>query len=79
MRKLNRRTAIVTGGSRGIGLAIAQALAQKGMNLGILSAHAKSARGAARRLADSGYPCEGVACDISNAESVRSALKKVNL
>src|ERR1039458_10243517 len=48
------------------------------MNVGILSAHAKSARGAARRLADSGYPCEGVACDVSNVDSVRRAIRKVD-
>ena len=77
MLTLNGRTAIVTGGSRGIGLAIAQAFAKGGMNVGILSVGAESAKGAARNLADSGYPCEGVRCDVSDAESVRSALKKV--
>jgi 3-oxoacyl-[acyl-carrier protein] reductase len=77
MRKLNRRTAIVTGGSRGIGFAIAEALAQKGMNIGILSAHAKSVRGAARRLVASGYPCESAACNVSDVDSVRQAIRKV--
>jgi 3-oxoacyl-[acyl-carrier protein] reductase len=77
MRKLNRRTVIVTGGSRGIGLAIAEALARKGMNVGILSAHAKNALRAARRLTSLGYPCKGVACDVSDVDSVRRAIRKV--
>jgi 3-oxoacyl-[acyl-carrier protein] reductase len=77
MLTLNHRTAIVTGGSRGIGLAISQAFAKGGMNVGILSVKAESAKEAARHLADLGFPCEGIACDVSNAKSVRSAIKKV--
>ena len=77
MLTLNGRTAIVTGGSRGIGLAITQAFVKDGMNVGILSVRAESAKGAAQHLAASGYPCEGVPCDVSDAKSVRSALKKV--
>jgi 3-oxoacyl-[acyl-carrier protein] reductase len=77
MLTLKGRTAIVTGGSRGIGLAIAQAFAKDGMNVGILSVRAESAKTAAQHLADSGYPCKGVACDVSDVESVHSALKTV--
>lgn len=77
MQKLKQRTAIVTGGSRGIGLAIAEALAQKGMNVGILSVHAKNAKGAAGRLVRLGYTCEGLACDVSDVDSVRQAIRKV--
>jgi 3-oxoacyl-[acyl-carrier protein] reductase len=77
MLTLNGRTAIVTGGSRGIGLAITQAFVKDGMNVGILSVRVESAKGAAQHLADSGYSCEGVPCDVSDVESVRSALKKV--
>lgn len=77
MLTLNQRTAIVTGGSRGIGLAISHAFAKGGMNVGILSVTLESAKGAAQHLADMGYPCEGIACEVSNVKSVRSAIKKV--
>lgn len=73
----HRRTAIVTGGSRGIGLAIAQAFAKAGMNVGILSAREESALDAAQSLAHAGYSCVGVACDVSDLESVRSAIQLV--
>ncbi len=77
MLTLKGRTAIVTGGSRGLGLAIAQAFVKDGMSVGILSLRVESATGAAQELANSGYPCEGVSCDVSDVESVGSALKKV--
>ena len=75
MLTLNNRTAIVTGGSRGVGLAIAQAFAQEGMNVAILSVHAESAKKAAQALSNAGYPSEGFACEVSDLESVRGALQ----
>lgn len=77
MQTLNHRTAIVTGGSRGIGLAIAQGFAKAGMNIGILSVREESAQAAAKTLSDAGYSCAGVACDVSDLESVRSAIQSV--
>ncbi len=77
MLTLNGRTAIVTGGSRGIGLAIAKAFVKGGMNVGILSVRMESVKEAAQQLADSGYPCEGAMCDVSDVESVGTAIKKV--
>jgi 3-oxoacyl-[acyl-carrier protein] reductase len=77
MLTLNNRTAIVTGGSRGIGLAIAQAFAKAGMNVGILSVREERAEKAASALTDEGFSCAGVACDVSDLESVRSAIEMV--
>ncbi len=77
MSTLNHRTAVVTGGSRGIGLAIAQRFAKAGMNVGILSVREESAQAAAKILSDHGYSCVGIACDVSNLESVRSAIQSV--
>lgn len=77
MLTLNHRTAMVTGGSRGIGLAIAQGFAKAGMNVGILSVREESAQAAAKILSDAGYSCAGVACDVSDLESVRSAILSV--
>lgn len=72
-----KRTAIVTGGSRGIGLAIAQAFARSGMNVGILSVHAENAKLAAKALADEGWACAGFECDVSNVHSVSAAVDAV--
>lgn len=77
MRKSVHRTAIVTGGSRGIGLAISKALAEKGLSVGILSSNAKNAKRAARRLAGFGYACEGIGCDVSDFGSVCQAIREV--
>lgn len=74
---LKHRTAVVTGGSRGIGLAIAQRFAKVGMNVGVLSVHEESAQAAAKSLSDAGYSCAGVTCDVSDLESVRNAIQSV--
>lgn len=78
MLTLNKRTAIVTGGSRGIGLAIARAFAEAGMQVGILSARQESAAAAAQSLSNAGLSCVGVACDVSDLDSVRSAIQSVS-
>src|SRR6478672_7146875 len=49
---LNGRTAIVTGASRGIGLAIAQALAHAGANVVVTSRYQEAADLAADSVAD---------------------------
>lgn len=73
----NQRTALVTGGSRGIGLAIAHRFAKSGMNVAVLSVHKDSALTAAKGLSDAGYSSEGVACDVSDLKSVQSAINTV--
>lgn len=78
MLTLHKRTAIVTGGSRGIGLAIARAFAEAGMQVGILSARQESAAAAAQSLSNAGLSCVGVACDVSDLDSVRRAIQSVS-
>ncbi|HEX2094560.1 MAG TPA: SDR family oxidoreductase [Longimicrobiaceae bacterium] len=66
------KSAVVTGGSKGIGYAIAQALANAGANVLISARHEDEVQEAARRLNE---VCEGevvgVVCDVRRYEDVR--------
>ena len=78
MLTLRGRTAVVTGGSRGIGYAIAEEFAKNGMNVGIISVQNENVEKAAERLTDQGYTCIGCQCDVSDIASVRATLEKIN-
>ena len=70
---LNGKTAIITGGASGIGLAIAKAFARHGAAVFIVDRNEEGAALAAREIVDSGGAAEARACDVSDAESVREA------
>jgi NAD(P)-dependent dehydrogenase (short-subunit alcohol dehydrogenase family) len=61
------RTALVTGGSRGIGLMIARGLVQAGARVIVSSRKAEDVEGAARLLSESG-DCEAIPGDVSRPE-----------
>ena len=65
MISLAGRTAIVTGASRGIGLAVAKALAREGVRLGLLSRSQPSVGG------------EFVACDLANLDAIPTAVRRL--
>jgi len=68
------RRALVTGSSRGIGLAIATALAGAGADI-VLNARDKVALGeAAAKLADSGARVNALAFDVTSEDSVNEAI-----
>lgn len=70
--ELSGKTAIVTGGSKGIGLAIARSLAQAGVGVVISARHEDEVTGAARRLSEEGGGrVVGVAADMRRLEDVR--------
>jgi len=62
--------AIVTGGSRGIGFAIASALAELGATVVITGRNARRLDKSAGQLRSLGLKCEGVVCDVANLDSV---------
>lgn len=74
-RELEGRTALVTGGSRGIGLAIGSALAAAGARVALVARNGELAVQAAASLPGSGHA--GFACDVSVVESVQSAVQDV--
>ena len=72
--QLSGRTAVVTGASRGIGAAIASALAGQGVRVVMIARNEARLNEAARRLKGS-IP---VSCDVSDPKSVEKAAARIN-
>src|SRR5690349_7735982 len=68
---LTGKTALVTGGSRGLGLQIAEALGEAGARVLLTARKADELEQAARRLADQGIDAQWVAADASRPEEVQ--------
>ena len=77
MTDATARTAIVTGGARGIGAAIAARLAADGMAVGVLDLDEAGARNTAGLIADGGGRAIGLLADVSDAASVAAAVDQV--
>jgi len=75
MSELSGTTAIVTGGSRGIGLAIARGLAEAGARVAVLARNGARADEAAATLPGDGHM--GLACDVADAAAAQSAVAAV--
>jgi NAD(P)-dependent dehydrogenase (short-subunit alcohol dehydrogenase family) len=77
MTALKGRVAVVTGATRGIGRAIADALAAAGVQVTITSRHADACERTARALEErTGTRTLGVACDVRDAESCAQLIEK---
>lgn len=74
-QELEGTVAIVTGGSRGIGLAIASELAEAGASVAVLGRNGDRAREAAESLPGDGHA--GYACDVADPAQVASTLKAI--
>lgn len=75
--RLRGKTALVTGASRGIGLAIAQALASEGCNLAITGRNQSRLNKVGRALARSKIRVLPVKCDVRNPHEVEPLLAAV--
>lgn len=74
---LKGKTAIITGGSRGLGLMMAEGFAEAGANLVICSRNLEQCEEAARRIRDAaGVECEAVRCDISDQAEVKALVER---
>ena len=72
---LSGRAAIVTGGSKGLGAAMAAGLASAGADVLLTSRHADEAAAAAKRIsADHGRKAIGIAADATSAEQVQATV-----
>ena len=72
-RHLEGRHAIVTGGGRGIGFAIAESLAARGASLTLLGRSVAHLEDAAARLERHGQPVLVSGCDVADDRSVAAA------
>ncbi|WCF09008.1 SDR family oxidoreductase [Paenibacillus thiaminolyticus] len=74
---LTGKTAIVTGGGRGLGAQIAQGLAEAGANLVLCSRKEEACRETAARIErDTGVRCHAMACDVRRPDEVRRVAER---
>ena len=74
---LEGRTAIVAGGSRGIGRAIAKALAREGVDIALVSRSLPDLEAAAAEIAgESGRKVVALACDVAKRDDVDRAVER---
>jgi gluconate 5-dehydrogenase len=66
--RLDGKRALITGGSRGLGLAMAQALAEAGADLILVGRESESLQNAGRELGDFGRRVDLLSADISTPE-----------
>ena len=75
--RLNGRTALITGSSGGIGLALARALGQAGARVILNGRNAEKLEGAARQLRGEALAVRTSAFDVTDAASVSAAVEAI--
>lgn len=71
---LSGRTAIVTGGSRGIGVEMAEALAEAGANIMLCARRAEWLDETVNEFQKRGFNVAGMLCDVSKPEEVQAVV-----
>ena len=74
-RELEGEVALVSGGSRGIGLGISQALAMGGARIAVVARNGERAREVADALPGDGHA--GFSCDVADPEQVQATVSAV--
>jgi NAD(P)-dependent dehydrogenase (short-subunit alcohol dehydrogenase family) len=76
-KSIEGQVAVVTGGGRGIGAAIATRLAELGARVALLGRTAAALDSTAKAIADAEGNCEAVTCDVTSLQSVENAAQRV--
>lgn len=74
---LKEQVALVTGGTRGIGRAIAEGLARLGVNIVVGARNADAARDTAEYISGLGVKSYGVKLDVSDAQEVTKVFEEI--
>src|SRR3954454_6550051 len=75
-REISGQRILVTGGSSGIGLAVAEALVQEGAEVALLARNELGLAAARRRLAKNGKQPAAVAADVTDRELLEAAIEE---
>jgi 3-oxoacyl-[acyl-carrier protein] reductase len=77
MESLRNKVALVTGASKGIGKAIALALAAEGVHVGLVARTEKDVQAVAEEVQKAGVKAAYATADVSNREQVESAVERL--
>jgi len=77
MRGLDGKTAVVTGGGRGIGRAISLRLADEGVKIAIIDLLEADAQDTLTQVREKGVNADVFICDVSNSKQVEEAFEKI--
>jgi 3-oxoacyl-[acyl-carrier protein] reductase len=73
----DNRTAIVTGGARGIGAAIAERLAADGNKVAVIDVRAADTTATVDRIVAAGGDAIGVGADVADSDAVETAVQRI--
>jgi 3-oxoacyl-[acyl-carrier protein] reductase len=74
---LRGRRTLITGGSRGIGFAVAEALAAEGAAIGLVARDAAGLAAAAERLGSRGVPVATAAANVTDTPQLKRAVEDI--
>lgn len=74
-RTIGKRTAVITGGTRGIGYAIAERLLGEGYHVAIIGRDKERTERAEHSL---GENCKGYLCDVADVSKIEETLQNIN-
>jgi 3-oxoacyl-[acyl-carrier protein] reductase len=74
---MDNKVAIVTGGSKGIGFAVAKAFAASGARVAIVARGAEALTAARASLAGEGLAVRDYVCDVSKADDISEAHRRI--
>ena len=77
MSEWKSRTAVITGGGRGFGLAFGRALAAEGAHIGLIDIDADAAEEAARSIRNEGGAAEGLPGDVTDEARMNAVMAQL--